>query len=40
MRKKKNNFWKWLWIGLAVALVILMMISFPPVRHMTEAVLI
>ncbi len=36
---KKNNFTKWLWIVLAVALLILMLISFPHTRHLTEIVL-
>jgi hypothetical protein len=39
MKKKKTNFTKWLWIGLALALVGLMLISFPPTRHITEVVI-
>ena len=39
MLKKKYNLKKWLWIGVAVALAVLMIISFPPARHVTEVVL-
>lgn|GEM_PF-1767556 len=41
MRQKyqKNKFMKWVWIGLAAVLVVLMIISFSPVRHVTEIIL-
>lgn len=38
-KHKASNFWKFAWLGLAAALGILMIISFSPVRHMTEVVL-
>jgi len=38
-RNQKNKFIKFLWIGLAVALGVLMLISFSPTRHVTEVVL-
>ncbi len=40
MRKnKKTNLKKWLLVILIAALLILMIISFPPVRNVTEVVL-
>lgn len=40
MRKnKKTNFKKWLLIILIATLLVLMIISFPPIRNVTEVVL-
>lgn len=40
MRKnKKTNLKKWLLIILIAALLVLMIISFPPIRNVTEVVL-
>lgn len=38
-KNKKTNLKKWLWIVLALTLLVLMIISFSPVRNVTEVVL-